>query len=173
VSAHFEIPPGTPDRQCSSCLRKVFWVKTKAGKPCPVDPDGTNHFITCPTAARHRKASPGRRAAARERQGAEILGTKRVVRRSRYESAPDNLPVLLKCGETIQPESKTREQLPKWLVDAIAQCRRYAPTAIPVVYISGLGGEPLALLPLRDFARLVGITEPRSGAQLTLGAPDT
>jgi hypothetical protein len=103
----------------------------------------------------------------RERQAAELLGSRRV-RRERYESAPDVEPVRLEDGTVLVPESKTRKALPRWLVGAVAQARAYVAGCVPLVIVSELGGEPLALLPLRDLARLVGIRAPRVGEQLVL-----
>ena len=51
----FEIPKGTSLGKCRGCGAGVYWIKTKAGKAMPVDPDGTSHFATCPKAANFRK----------------------------------------------------------------------------------------------------------------------
>lgn len=40
---------------CRSCGAPIAWVVTRAGKRAPIDPDGTNHFATCPQAAEWRK----------------------------------------------------------------------------------------------------------------------
>jgi hypothetical protein len=66
------------------------------------------------------------------------------------------------------PEAKTRKKLPRWLVAALAQARRYVRGSVPCVVLSELGGEPLAVLPLADLAMLVGIRAPRDGEQLLL-----
>jgi hypothetical protein len=65
-------------------------------------------------------------------------------------------------------EAKTRKTLPRWLVGAVAQARGYLPGCVPLVALSELGGEPLAVLPLRDLARLLGLQPPDKGRQLTL-----
>ncbi len=109
------------------------------------------------------------RAARRERQGAEMLGTTRVVRTSRYERAPDAVPIRLKDGTVLQPECKSREVVPKWLLDSQEQARGYTPGAVPLTIIAPLGGELLALLPLKDLARILGIQPPKAGEQLLLG----
>lgn len=51
----FQIPPGTPARDCRSCSARIFWIVTATGKKMPVDPDGHSHFSTCPNAAQHRR----------------------------------------------------------------------------------------------------------------------
>lgn len=109
-----------------------------------------------------------RRAARRERQAAELLEAQRVRYRPRYAPSPDVAPLRLVDGTVLVPECKTRGRLPQWIVAAVAQARRYVPGAVPLVVLSETGGEPLALVPLRDFARLVGIREPRAGEQLVL-----
>ena len=40
---------------CRSCGASIAWVVTNAGRRAPIDPDGTNHFVTCPSAAQWRK----------------------------------------------------------------------------------------------------------------------
>lgn len=39
---------------CKGCPARVIWVIHRNGKRTPYDPDGTNHFITCPEAERFR-----------------------------------------------------------------------------------------------------------------------
>ena len=107
-----------------------------------------------------------RRAAHREREAARLLGGRRV-HRAHGQSAPDVEPITLANGEVLLIESKTRAHLPKWLAAAIAQARRYLPSSVPVVALSELGSEPLAVLPLRDFARLLNL-QPSTGRQLAL-----
>lgn len=34
--------------QCRGCNAPMYWLTTKAGKPMPVNPDGTPHWATCP-----------------------------------------------------------------------------------------------------------------------------
>lgn len=97
------------------------------------------------------------RAARRERQCAELLGTRRV-HRSRYQSAPDVEPVTLPCGVALSIEVKTRKRLPAILVAALAQAKRYgALGAVPTAVVSATGGEPLVVLPLRAFRRIAGL----------------
>jgi hypothetical protein len=112
-----------------------------------------------------------RRAARREREAAQALGTSRVRYRPRYQPAPDCVPIRLPDGTVITPESATRGHLPRWLLAKVAQARRYVPGAVPCVVLSETGGEALALVPLRDLARLIGIRSPRAGEQLSLLAP--
>jgi hypothetical protein len=107
------------------------------------------------------------RAARRERQAATLLGSRRV-HRGRYERAPDVEPVRLADGTVLVAESKTRKALPRWLVGAIAQARGYLPGCVPLAVVSELGGEPLAVLPLRDLARLLGLQPPDKAQQLPL-----
>lgn len=107
------------------------------------------------------------RAARREREAASLLGSRRV-HRGRYERAPDVEPVRLADGTVLVPEAKTRKALPRWLVAAVGQARGYLPGAVPLVVLSELGGEPLAVLPLQDLARLLGLQPPKRGAQLPL-----
>jgi hypothetical protein len=107
------------------------------------------------------------RAARRERELATLLGSRRV-HRSRYERAPDVEPVRLEDGTVLVAESKTRKALPRWLVAAVAQARGYLPGCVPLVALSELGGEPLAVLPLRDLARLLGLRRSDKHAQLLL-----
>ncbi len=33
---------------CTGCRRQIFWLIHKNGVRTPYDPDGTNHFATCP-----------------------------------------------------------------------------------------------------------------------------
>jgi hypothetical protein len=72
-------------------------------------------------------------------------------------------PVTLPTGQVLQPECKSRQHLPKWLSGALAQALRYAPEASPLVVLRELGSAPLAVLPLADFARLVGLQPPEKG----------
>ncbi len=52
----YEIPPETPIAACASCGAVIFWIRTELGKPMPVRPDGTSHFIDCANSKSHRKA---------------------------------------------------------------------------------------------------------------------
>lgn len=96
------------------------------------------------------------RAARREREAAELLGTQRI-HRGRYESAPDVAPVTLPCGLVLQAEVKTRRRMPALIAKAIEQARRYAPSAVPAVVLSETGGEALLVLPLRSFRTIAGV----------------
>lgn len=51
----YSIPRGTPERTCTSCRARIFFVLTDKMRWTPVDADGTSHFATCPNAAQHRK----------------------------------------------------------------------------------------------------------------------
>lgn len=116
--------------------------------------------------------STHRRAADRERQAAEILGTKRV-KRSRYESAPDVEPVRLPCGLTVMCEVKTRRRLPALVTKALAQAKGYGPAgAIPAAVLSATGGEPVIVLPLRAFRRVAGIEASEPTRQIPIAFPD-
>lgn len=98
-----------------------------------------------------------RRAARRERQAAELLGTERV-HRSRFESAPDCKPVTLPCGVVLSPEVKTRKALPALVTKALAQAKGYGPAgSVPVAVLSATGGEPVIVLPLRAFRVVAGL----------------
>lgn len=41
---------------CSGCGARIFWVRHRNGKPTPYDPNGLNHFISCPKAENFRRA---------------------------------------------------------------------------------------------------------------------
>lgn len=111
-----------------------------------------------PTADDRRQAL--RRAAAREREAARIVGSARVHRGR--ASAPDVRPVVLEHGRgTIGIEVKHRKNLPAVILAALAQARGYfARGTICVGVISQRGGEAIACLPLRDLAQLLGLAEP-------------
>lgn len=50
---------GPPDKGvCRSCGAGIVWWRTRYGKAVPCDPDGVNHFVTCPNRDRHRKKRP-------------------------------------------------------------------------------------------------------------------
>jgi hypothetical protein len=114
-----------------------------------------------------------RRGAAGERLVASILGVERTRYRPRYQRAADMGPVTIASGPgkgmTLQPEVKTREELPKWMHEALEQARGYLPGAVPLVVLKELGDEPLALLPLRDLARILGLKAPIANEQLVIG----
>jgi hypothetical protein len=41
---------------CKGCGARIIWMRhLDASKNVPYDPDGVNHFITCPQAGRFRK----------------------------------------------------------------------------------------------------------------------
>jgi hypothetical protein len=46
---------------CKGCAAPIFWVRHLGGKSAPYDPDGINHFRTCPKANdfRRKHASTG------------------------------------------------------------------------------------------------------------------
>lgn len=35
---------------CKGCKAEIYWVQHRNGKRAPYDPDGVNHFATCPQA---------------------------------------------------------------------------------------------------------------------------
>lgn len=106
-------------------------------------------------------SKPSRRAADREREAAAILGSKRVIRHSRFASAPDVRLVTLPDGIVLAPEVKTRAKLPKYLASALEQAKGYAPEgAEPLAIISAKGGRALAVLDARAFARIAGLNQP-------------
>ncbi len=117
--------------------------------------------------------SAHRRAARREKQCADLLGTTRI-HRSRFESAPDVEPVTLPCGVTLQPEVKTRKTLPALVTAALAQAAGYGPKgSVPAAVLSATGGEPLIVLPLRAFRVIAGLDgAPQPGPQVPLAFPD-
>ena len=102
------------------------------------------------------------RAARREREAAALLGTRRV-HRSRFERAPDLLPIRLTSGELVQPEVKTRKRLPALIQQALSQAQSYQPDAVPLGVLSATGGAAVACLLLEDFARIAGIAPARLG----------
>jgi len=85
------------------------------------------------------------------------------------ESVPDTEPVRLASGRLLQPEVKSRARLPKLLTDALAQARRYAPTAEPVAVFYERGSRRgIVVLDAELFTELVGIRDDRAAAQLSL-----
>lgn len=57
----FRVPEGyTADNigRCRSCGAAILWAVTNHGAKAPLDPDGTNHFVTCPDRDRWRKRKP-------------------------------------------------------------------------------------------------------------------
>ena len=42
--------------QCKGCAARIIWVRhIDSGRNTPYDGDGTNHFITCPEAAKFKR----------------------------------------------------------------------------------------------------------------------
>lgn len=110
-----------------------------------------------------------RRAAAREREMARLLGTTRVVRKRPRERAPDALPIRLPNGDLIQPEAKNgMKRCPRALVKALEQARSYTRGAVPVAVFSDVGGQAIACVPLKDFSRWMQISPEKLGVQLSL-----
>jgi hypothetical protein len=70
---------------------------------------------------------------------------------------PDVAPIRLPSGEVLIPEAKSRKRLPRLLVDALEQARRYAPGATPIVVVREVGSRALVALELEAFVRLVGV----------------
>lgn len=75
----FDVPAGTPARECEGCKATIYWIVTSSGKRMPVDCDvdggvrphringvlggeekvggrGVSHFATCPMAGSFRRA---------------------------------------------------------------------------------------------------------------------
>ena len=46
---------GDHPSQCRSCKAPILWVETKNAKRAPLNPDGVNHFATCPQSSSWRK----------------------------------------------------------------------------------------------------------------------
>lgn len=112
------------------------------------------------------------RSTARERQAAQLLGTRRI-HRGRYERAADVDPVILPCGLTLQPEVKTRASLPTLISGALAQAAGYGPRgSVPVAILSATGEQPLIVMPLRAFRRVAGLEAPEHDPQLAIAFPD-
>lgn len=115
------------------------------------------------------------RAAARERQAAKLLGSTRVLRRSK-QTAPDVVPIRLPNGDLLQPEVKNGlRRCPRSIVKALEQAARYTRGAVPVAVFSDVGGQAIACLPLKDLARWLGTSPEKMGVQLCLAfgsAPD-
>ena len=100
------------------------------------------------------------RAARREHQAAEAIGSTRV-RRDRGESAPDVMPARLPCGATVQLEVKERAAPLRTVARWLAQCERYAlPGVLPVLVVFATGesaGDALVVLRMKDFRRVAGL----------------
>lgn len=47
MAVTYEIPEGTEPKKCRSCNATIYWVRTAADKPMPVDPSGETHFGSC------------------------------------------------------------------------------------------------------------------------------
>lgn len=39
---------------CSGCRSPIYWIEHRSGNRAPYDPDGVNHFVTCPEAAKFK-----------------------------------------------------------------------------------------------------------------------
>lgn len=105
------------------------------------------------------------KGAAFEREVARATAGERVTFRPRFEPAPDILPIALPGGELIQIECKRRKRVPAYVTAGLAQCRRYSPDAVPCVAVREDRGEALAVLPLADFVRLVGLGGDDAGSR--------
>lgn len=42
---------------CKGCHAEIWWITHRNGKKTPYDSDLTNHFITCPQAARFKQSA--------------------------------------------------------------------------------------------------------------------
>jgi hypothetical protein len=104
-----------------------------------------------------------RRAARREGQLAEALGTERVKNRPRFQKAPDMLPVRI-GDHVVQGESKSMKRLPRRLVRDLEQAEGYTPGAIAVIGLFEFGKpDGLVVLRLGDFCRLLGLRRSQDG----------
>ena len=45
------------NRATCKCGRTIWWGKTKAGKPIPLNDDATSHFSDCPMADKFRRTT--------------------------------------------------------------------------------------------------------------------
>lgn len=52
------VPDGYSLSRCRGCDAEVLWVTTPSGAKAPMDPDGMNHFATCPERDRFRRPRP-------------------------------------------------------------------------------------------------------------------
>ncbi|MBX3233502.1 MAG: hypothetical protein KIT84_38030 [Labilithrix sp.] len=75
----------------------------------------------------------------------------------------------LPSGIVLSVEVKTRKRLPVLLTNALVQAEAYGPSgSVPVAVLSGLGEEPLIVLPLHAFRIIAGLASPDASAQLPL-----
>jgi hypothetical protein len=65
----FDVPAGVRESECRTCTAGIYWIRTAAGRPMPIDcyvqggsaptptenGKGVAHFATCPTADQHRR----------------------------------------------------------------------------------------------------------------------
>ena len=51
----YAVPVGKPGRPCEACGKMLYFVRTAAGKPMPVEADGTPHWGNCTDAERFKK----------------------------------------------------------------------------------------------------------------------
>lgn len=98
-----------------------------------------------------------RRGSSLERTAAAALGSRRVARIGSKRREPDLAPIVLATGETLVAECKSRKRLPRLLVEALEQARRYAPGAVPIAVLREAGSRALVALELEAFVRLTGI----------------
>lgn len=45
--------------ECNGCKSVIVWVATKFGKKMPLNPDGVQHWATCPQAREFKKNAAG------------------------------------------------------------------------------------------------------------------
>jgi hypothetical protein len=81
-------------------------------------------------------------------------------------------PVRLDSGYVLQAETKSTKRPPKLVTKALAQAAAYTPGAIPVAVIAPFGGEPIACLPLKALAELLGLQPTREGQLPLAPAPE-
>jgi hypothetical protein len=110
-----------------------------------------------------------RHANAAEEKTSDLFGVERLGGTRKKRAVADTRPVRLADGRMLQPEVKSRKNLPKLLTEALAQAKRYAPTAEPVAVFYAYGDpNGVAVLDARLFAELVGLRDAEAGAQLSL-----
>lgn len=114
-------------------------------------------------------SAQSQRADRAEERAAKTLGVVRVGGKRKRESVPDTMPVRLADGRLLQPEVKSRKNLPKMLMSALEQARRYAPTSEPIAVFYARGVKKgIVVLDADLFVELVGIREPAAKRQLEL-----
>jgi hypothetical protein len=104
------------------------------------------------------------RSARRERQAAQALGTRRVVR-ERGASAPDVFPARLPSGVTVQAEVKERAAplltVERWLSQAEGYARAGALPLLVVFATGQRADDALVVMRLADFRRVAGLEPER------------